>query len=210
MYFIIPSLIAHDQQELDQRLQKITLLKPAWIQLDVMDGSFVPHTSLEFDIILPKKNKYETHLMVQNPRAWFIKNHAMLHSVIVHYESKVHIHEMIKLARKYKKKIGVAINPETPSDDVHQYLNLIDKVLVMTVQPGKYGSRFIPAMQNKIKHLHELAPRLPIQVDGGINPKTLAICKAAGASEFVVGSYIQKARNVKKAWHELDKALGVK
>lgn len=172
-----------------------------------MDGQFVPSTSLEFDFKVPPKLKIEAHLMVQEPAGWIVKNHTKVNTIIVHYESKAHIHNIIKLARKYKKKIGIALNPTTPCEDIAQYIPRIDNVLIMTVTPGKYGSPFIPAMLPKIDRLKEMHPRLRIQVDGGITPKTLFSCAEAGAHEFVVGSYLQRAKDVSSAWKELQKAL---
>lgn len=203
-YLIIPSIIATSQKELDKRLSKI--IPRTLVQLDVMDGLFVPHASMEFEFKLPAKYTYEAHLMVQNPEAWFVHNRHAISSVIIHYESRVHMHNMIKLAKKYKKKIGIALNPDSEAEDVRQYLKHINKVLIMTVHPGKYGSSFIPSMLHKINFLRGLAPNMDIEVDGGITPSTLAACKEAGANQFVVGSYLQNAHNYKKALFALQKA----
>lgn len=206
-YTIIPSIIAHSQAELDKRLKKISAIRPEVVQLDVMDGAFVRQTSLEFDFKLAKGRKYEAHLMLSNPLSWFMHNHSKISSVIFHYESDMHIHDFIKLARKYRKKVGIAINPSSDIEDIVQYLHLIDKVLIMTVYPGKYGSKFIPEVIGKIGHVRNLNDKIDIQVDGGINERKLLLCKQAGANEFVVGSYLQNAKNVKSAWAELKKAL---
>lgn len=206
-YTLIPSLIARTQTELETRLNKIKPLRPRIIQLDVMDGQFVPHTSLAFEFTLPAKIAFEAHLMMNEPHGWLIKNHKKIESALIHYESKAHIHDFIALARKYKKKIGIAINPETPAEDIAQYMPHIDKVLIMTVHPGKYGAPFIPATLAKIDRLKEMHPKLQIQVDGGITPKTLFACAEAGAHQFVIGSYLQQAKNVKQAWKELAKII---
>ena len=204
---LIPSIIARSQAELETRLKRISTLKPEQAHLDIMDGLFVKRTSLEFDLSLPKSMKYEAHLMMRDPLGWFVKNHRIISSVIIHYESKAHIHDFIKLAKKYKKSIGIAINPETPSEDIAQYLGLIKNVLVMTVHPGKYGSPFLPSVLNKIKYLRELNKKINIEVDGGITPETMRLCKRAGANQFVVGSFLQNAKNVKHAWHALEQAI---
>ncbi len=206
-YIIIPSIIAQSQTELERRIRKITPLKPELVQLDVMDGEFVKHTSLEFDFKIPKSFKLEGHLMLLDPHGWFMKYHAKISSVIVHYESNAHVHDMIKLAKKYRKKVGLAVNPETNVENIAQYLGFIDKVLVMSVHPGKYGASFLPQVLSKIKHLRNLAPKLDIEVDGGITPETLRLCKEAGANQFIVGSFLQNAKDVKRAWKELKKAL---
>ncbi len=204
---IIPSIIARSQQELESRLKKISLINPELVQLDVMDGEFVKHASLEFDFKLPKSMKYEAHLMINRPEAWLMHNHSKINSVIFHYESEAHIHELIKLARKNKKKVGIAINPETDAEDIVQYLKIVDKVLVMTVSPGKYGSNFLPEMIDKIRYIRKLNGKIEIEVDGGINEKTIKSCFKAGANGFVVGSYFQKATNIKQALADLKKAI---
>ena len=204
---LIPSIIARSQAELETRLKRISTLKPEQAHLDIMDGLFVKRTSLEFDLSLPKSMKYEAHLMMRDPQGWFVKNHRIISSVIIHYESKAHIHDFIKLAKKYKKQFGIAINPETPSEDIAQYLKRIDNVLVMAVHPGKYGSPFLPSVLNKIKYLRELNKKINIEVDGGITPETMRLCKRAGANQFVVGSFLQNAKDVKKAWNKLLRAL---
>src|SRR3989338_1176197 len=195
-YHIIPSIIARSQAELETRLKKISLLKPKQVHLDIMDGLFVKRTSLEFDISLPKSTKYEAHLMMRDPHGWFIKNHRVIISVIIHYESKAHIHDFIKLAKKYKKSFGIALNPETPSEDIAQYLSLIENVLLMAVHPGKYGSPFLSSVLNKIKRIRELNKKIDIEVDGGITPETLRLCRCAGANQFVAGSFLQDRKSV--------------
>lgn len=204
-YTLVPSVIASSQSELDMRLKKIKPLKPKLIHLDVMDGLFVKHTSLEFDVALPK-GKYEAHLMLTNPHGWIVKNSSFVSSIIIHYESNVHLHDIIKEIKKKKKKIGLAINPDTPVEDIVQYLPHIHKVLVMTVRPGKYGSQFLPKTLKKIQFLRDQSSDLVIEVDGGMMPDTIIECQEAGANQFVVGSYLQQARDVKKAWKTLEKA----
>jgi len=200
---IIPSIIANSQRELEERIRKLGK-HSNFIQLDVMDGEFVTQTSLEFDFKLPKGVKAEAHLMVNDPRGWFAKHHTQVTSVIIHYESDVRVHEFIRIARKYRKKIGIGINPSTPSEDIAQYTKLVDKILVMTVKPGKYGASFISEALGKIKYLRGLNPMIDIEVDGGINPETLVLCERAGANQFVVGSYLQKSKDINKAWRELN------
>lgn len=205
-YDINPSVIATSQEELDERLARLKPVKPKIIQLDVMDGSFVKNTSLEFEVELPKAS-YEAHLMVSNPHAWITKNSSFASSIIIHYESKIHLEEVISELKRKRKKIGIAINPNTPVEDIVQYIPHVNKVLVMTVNPGQYGSKFLPAMLKKIRELRERYPTLDIQVDGGITPETLTRCRDAGANQFVVGSYLQKAPDVRKAWASLQKAM---
>lgn len=206
-YQLIPSLIARSQQELDERYARVHLLKPSRVQLDIMDGEFVPHTSLFFDAHFPSKVPLEAHLMVKNPSSWIASYLSQVQSVILHYESSAHLHALIQEIHAKKKKVGIALKPETDIDAIQQYIPHIDKVVIMTVQPGAYGARFLPAMIDKIRAFHTRFPRMQVQVDGGINPQNLARCKEAGAHEFVVGSYLQKARQRTQAWKKLQHAL---
>ena len=205
-YQIIPSIIAHSQQELEERISKLKKHSKC-IHLDIMDGQFVKHTSIEFDFKIPKTIKTEAHLMLASPAPWLIHNNKKISCVIAHYNSETHMHDFIKLAKKYKLKVGVAINPEVPAEAITQYLKLIDKVHIMTVHPGNYGSPFLPETLNKIKYLRGLNPKMNIEVDGGIMPNTLNLCKQAGANQFVVGSYLQKSKNIKSAWKELNNLI---
>lgn len=205
-YQIIPSIIAHSQQELEERISKLKK-HSKYIHLDIMDGDFVPHTSIEFDFKIPKAIKAEAHLMIEHPKPWLIHNHKKVSCVVAHYKSETHMHDFIKLAKKYKLKVGVAINPEVPAEAITQYIKLIDKILIMTVHPGNYGSPFLPETLNKIKYLRELDPKLNIEVDGGITPNTLKLCKEAGANQFIVGSYLQKSKNINRAWKELNNLI---
>lgn len=199
---IIPSIIARSQQELDERLKKVRLVKPKMIQFDVMDGVFVPHTSFEFDFKV-STGKYEAHLMIKNPQIWLSKYSSDFVSLVFHYESRIHLHQAIESAKSLGKQVGIAISPETPVDSVIQYLSHIDKVLIMTVNPGKYGSPFIHSTLDKIKYLRKIAPNLDIQVDGSINPTTIKLCREAGANQFVVGSFFQNSTNIKEDWKKL-------
>jgi ribulose-phosphate 3-epimerase len=196
---VIPSLIAKNQKELNERFSKIKS-QFRICQLDVMDGKFVKNKSLMFNFKLPKgKFKYEAHLMVKNPKVWIIKNWKKADTIIFHIESTNDFKYLIKLIKSKKRKVGIAINPKTNVKKIIPFLNSIDMVLIMTVIPGKYGSKFLPNVLKKVKEIRKLKPKLNIEVDGGINNKTIARAKKAGANRFILGSYLQKSKNVKKA-----------
>lgn len=213
---IIPSIIAQTPKETRDRIERL-VTHASFFQLDVMDGIFVPHTSL-YPILpaLPtrccinqsmKNVTYEAHLMVKNPLAWIKKNEEKISSFIVHYESDAHLHDLITYVRSTKKGIGIALNPETEIESITQYFRLIDRVLIMTVHPGTYGSPFLPEMLEKIKMIRKAAPEIDIEVDGGMNLKNIELCKKAGANQFVVGSFLQKAKNVSLVWKKLEKTI---
>ena len=190
---IIPAIIAKTQEELDHAIHKVKGLTPR-LQLDIMDGCFVPNQSLDFDFQLPKKENYEAHLMVTNPLDW-IQNHGhKVDLILVHIESCQNPQEIINQLKE-KKRIGFALNPETPLEKIIPFIEYIDQVLVMTVNPGFYGSPFVPETLQKVQTLRKLKPHLDIEVDGSINNKTIIHAYENGANLFVSGSYIMNAKN---------------
>jgi len=125
--------------------------------------------------------------------------------VLVHIESCKDPKRIINLVRSKGKKIGFVLNPETPISLIKNFINDIDQVLIMTVNPGFYGSPFLPEMLEKIKELRNLKPEIEIEVDGGVTDKTVKLVDNAGANLFVSGSYIVKSDNVKGAIDTLKK-----
>ncbi len=200
---IIPAIIAGSQKELNKRINKV---KDHFsiLQLDVMDGNFVPTHSIDFDFKLPETNcKYEAHLMVADPEAWIEKNSDSVDLILIHIESTDDPKKAIDLAKSKGKKAGLVLNPETPIEKIKPYLNKIDEILIMTVDPGYYGSKFLPETLDKVKELRQLKPNMEIEVDGGIGLKTIKQAHDAGANLFVSGSYLQKSPDVKKAVEDL-------
>lgn len=202
---VIPAIIATTQQELETRINKVKDYFST-LQLDVMDGKFVPTHSIDFDFKLPKTNcKYEAHLMISNPEEWIEKNNKLADTILVHIESTNEPEKIIRLVKTKGKKIGFVLNPETSIEKIKSYLNKIDEVLIMAVNPGFYGSPFLPETLNKVKELRKLKPNMEIEVDGGISPDTINQVYKAGANLFICGSYLQKSDDVKKAIEELEK-----
>lgn len=211
-YKIIPSIIAHNQEELDARLSRVKGLGD-FVQLDVMDGKFVADRTFEFPFALAKKTSFEAHLMIKSPFDWIKKNEKFFNSFIVHAETLGFSLIGNPLARAVKdlhsknKSVGIAINPETPVKRIRKHLDYVDKVLFMTVNPGAYGSKFLVETLVKIEELRRLAPKMDIEVDGGMNPNTLNLCRKSGANSFVVGSYLQNSSDVKRDWKELQEII---
>ena len=196
---VIPAIIAKSQNELDER---INLVKDCtdFIHLDIMDGVFVPNGSFNFDFSLPEINgRFEAHLMVENPDEWVKRNWEEVDVILLPIESCKNPEEMIDFLKKNEKKVGFALNPETPPDKVKDYLDRIDEVLILAVRPGFYGSKFIPETLEKVRQLRKLKPELDIEVDGGINPETIREVFEAGANFLVSGSYIMNSANPKEA-----------
>lgn len=204
---IVPAIIAKSQEELSERILKVKNYVDR-VQLDVMDGKFVPNLSIDFDFDLPETNcHFEAHLMIENPMEWIEKNYMKVDTILAHFESCSNPDEVIDLVKKKKKQVGFVLNPETSITKIRMYLDVIDQILIMTVNPGFYGSPFLPEMVGKISKLRKIAPDLDIEVDGGITPSTIGLVDKAGANLFVSGSYIVKSQNVKEAINNLKKLL---
>jgi ribulose-phosphate 3-epimerase len=200
---IIPAIIAHSPRELYEMINSV---KPyaALIQLDIMDGVFVKNRSIDFDFVLNEgRTLFEAHLMVSEPEQWIERIANRAETILVHYESCREPSRVIGLIRKKECKAGLAINPETPLIAIRDYLADIDQVLIMTVDPGFYGSLFVPDTAQKVQELRSLVPTMDIEVDGGINPETIGIMDRAGANKFVSGTYIMKSNNIKNAVRQL-------
>jgi len=196
---IVPAVIAKTQKDLDNAVLKVKDFVKL-IQLDVMDGRFVPNHSIDFNFTIPKTQcRLEAHLMVNNPEEWIKKNGEKVDALLVHIESCTAPDEIIKIARAGKKQIGFVLNPQTPITCIQEYLDQIDQVLIMTVHPGFYGSTFLPEMVTKIAELRKIKPLMNIEVDGGVTLDTIELVDKAGANMFVSGSYIMKSKNVKEA-----------
>lgn len=201
---IVPSIIAALQSEFEEKINLVRDFADT-IQLDIMDGIFVPNESLNFSFKLPETNcQFEAHLMVDNPDNWVKRNWQKVDTVLIPIESCEKPKEFIKFF-KDRKKIGFALNPETPSEAIKDYLDKINQVLIMTVNPGFYGSKFLPETLEKVRELRKLRPELDIEVDGGINPETIRMAFEAGANFFVSGSYIMNSKDPKQAIENLRK-----
>ena len=204
---IIPAIIAKSQEELDELLSKVTDIVEI-AQLDVMDEKFVPNTSLFFDFKLPKTScLFEAHLMIEEPEIWIENNWQKVDTILVHYESCNDPKSIISNVKNKGKKVGFVLNPETSIQNLSDFIDDIDQVLIMTVNPGFYGSPFLPEMLDKITELRNMKPDLDIEVDGGVTDKTISLVDKAGANMFVSGSYIMKAKSVGYSINSLKKLI---
>jgi len=199
---ITPSLIATSQSQFDKRYAKVSKLSST-LHLDVMDGKFVKTHSLDFPLELPK-HKYNCHLMVKNPSEWISENYKFVKTITFHLESTSQPKKIINLIKAKKRKPAIAINPRTPISKLVPYIKDLSKVTVMSVYPGYYGAIFQKSVPKKIRELRNLYPHLNIEVDGSVNPKTIKLLKEAGANQFIVGSYLQKAKDPEKALKRLE------
>lgn len=192
---IIPALIALSQKELDALIRKVWGLTPR-LQLDIMDGKFVPNHSLDFDFQVPDGAIYEAHLMVSDPWGWIETQSEKVDVILVHIETCQNLDDIVDLVRG-QKKIGFAVNPQSSLTKIIPLLDKIDQVLIMTVEPGFYGSPFVPEALRKVQILRSLKPGMDIEVDGSINPATISQAYHMGANLFVSGSYLMKAKDIR-------------
>jgi ribulose-phosphate 3-epimerase len=200
---IAPALLCRTREEF---LDKLRQIEPhaTRAQVDVMDGKFVRNTTVQPKALrrLRTHVKIEIQLMVQHPAEYLHDCCRMnAHMVIFHYESlkdKKAIIALVHQIRAHHLRVGIAINPKTPALVVKPYLKLVDLVLVMTVQPGFGGQKLIPSTLKKVAQIRTWAPKLDIEVDGGINKDTAGLAVKAGANVLVAGNAILKAPSVKE------------
>ena len=212
MVEVVPAIIAKDFRELKK---KIKLVEPyiEWVQLDIMDGKFVPNETWRNPKDLKRIEtplNLEAHLMIQNPfRAIAGWLNSGCRRVIVHWESlgynkEKELRKIIAKIKKAKGETGLALNPETKWQEIEKFIPKLDLVLLMTVSPGFGGQKFIKEVIPKMESLRKSFPDVKIEVDGGINLKTGKLAARAGANILVVGSAIFESENIGKTILELE------
>ncbi len=208
---IAPSMLAADAARLKEEVDKVKNAK--WLHLDIMDGHFVPNLSFSADTVAAVRRHselfFDTHLMISEPEKYvddFLK--AGSDNITVHYEAVLDSERLIKIAdylHNKGKRAGISIKPKTPVEVLVPILEKFDMLLIMTVEPGFGGQKYMPDMESKIKWARENYPELDIQVDGGICAETIKDAARAGANIFVAGSSVFKAENAEKAVETLKK-----
>lgn len=198
---IAPSILSADFGKINEEIASIEEFCE-YIHIDVMDGNFVPNITFGAPVFAKMKSKkiMDVHLMIANPEKYvedFVKAGADI--ITVHIEACPHIHRNIQQIKELGVNVGVAINPGTPLEMLLPIIDDIDMALLMTVNPGFGGQKFIDSVLPKIQFLRDLQPELDIQVDGGINAETIYDVVEAGANVIVSGSYIFKSKNREKA-----------
>src|SRR5579864_8576862 len=211
---IAPSILASNFAKLGDEIRTVEQGGADVLHVDVMDGHFVPNISIGIPVVasLRKATRLplDVHLMIENPEEYieeFVR--AGANRVLVHEESTVHLDRALAMVREHGAEAGAAINPATPVVMLGEVLDKVDTVLVMTVNPGFGGQKFIPNTYEKIRQLHQMRARynaaFRIEVDGGVDLENTATLAQAGANTFVAGTSIFHTADPAAATRQLKK-----
>ncbi|MDZ5474386.1 ribulose-phosphate 3-epimerase [Bacillus sp. 31A1R] len=208
MVKIAPSILSADFSKLGAEIQDVEQGGADYIHVDVMDGHFVPNITigpLIVEAIRPvTKLPLDVHLMIENPDQYIEAfANAGADYITVHVEACKHLHRTIHHIKSFGIKAGVVLNPATPVESIQHIIEDVDMVLLMSVNPGFGGQKFIPSVLQKIRQVKEMAERkgveLEIEIDGGVNEETAKLCIEAGATVLVAGSAVYNQEDRGKA-----------
>lgn len=207
---IIPAILSHNIKDARIKIAQLEGVTKR-VQVDIMDGKFVPSRSLRLGgLEIKDKFEYEVHLMVLDPEKYLLTCARLgVKKVVFHIETIINAKNFLKKAERFKFELSAAINPKTPIKYLNPFLPTIKDILFLGVEPGESGQKFLSSVLNKIKIFKKQYPKISVGVDGGVNKRNIQKINSAGPNYFVVGSALFDSGKVIDNFTALKKLLNV-